>query len=56
MSRPCFAGFEPALEFVPTSRIVPTTERWSQNFGPVFKVDRMTNETIQNEQEKELFA
>jgi hypothetical protein len=31
-------------------------ERWSRNFGPVVKVDRMMKETIQNEEKKEPFA
>jgi uncharacterized protein YmfQ (DUF2313 family) len=31
-------------------------ERWSQNFGPVVKVDRMKKVTIQNEETKEPFA
>ena len=33
-----------------------TTQRWSRKFEPVFKVDRMTKETIQNVQEKEPLA
>jgi hypothetical protein len=32
------------------------TKRWSQNFGPVVKVDRMKKVTIQNEETKEPFA
>ena len=32
------------------------TQRWSQNFGPVVKVDRMKKVTIQNEETKEPFA
>jgi len=31
-------------------------ERWSRNFGPVVKVDRMIREVIQNEETKEPFA
>ena len=31
-------------------------QRWSRNFGPVVKVDRMMKETIQNEETKEPFA
>ena len=31
-------------------------QRWSRKFGPVLKVDRMTNETIQNDEEKELLG
>ena len=31
-------------------------ERWSRNFGPVVKVDRMMREVIQNEETKEPFA
>ena len=31
-------------------------ERWSRNFGPVVKVDRMKREVIQNEETKEPFA
>ncbi len=31
-------------------------QRWSRKFGPLFKVDRITNETIHNEQKKELFT
>jgi len=32
------------------------SERWSRNFGPVVKVDRMMKEVIQNEETKEPFA
>ena len=32
------------------------TERWSRNFEPVVKVDRMMKVTIQNEATKEPFA
>jgi integrase len=32
------------------------SERWSRNFGPVVKVDRMMRVTIQNEETKEPFA
>ena len=32
------------------------SKRWSQNFGPVVKVDRMKKVTIQNEETKEPFA
>ena len=28
-------------------------ERWSRNFGPVVKVDRVMKEVIQNDEEKE---
>ena len=31
-------------------------ERWSRNFGPVVKVDRMMREVIRNEETKEPFA
>jgi len=31
-------------------------QRWSRNFGPVVKVDRMMREVIQNEETKEPFA
>ncbi len=31
-------------------------KRWSRNFGPVVKVDRMMKVTIQNEETKEPFA
>ncbi len=31
-------------------------ERWSQKFGPVVKVDRMTRETIRNDKEKDAYA
>jgi transposase len=31
-------------------------QRWSRNFGPVVKVDRMKKVTIQNEETKEPFA
>ena len=31
-------------------------KRWSRNFGPVVKVDRMKREVIQNEETKEPFA
>ena len=31
-------------------------QRWSRKFGPAFKVDRMTQETIQNDEEKEPFG
>ncbi|MGX0879881.1 trehalose-6-phosphate synthase [Roseovarius sp. MBR-154] len=31
-------------------------QRWSQKFGPVVKVDRMTRETIQNDKEKDAYA
>jgi hypothetical protein len=31
-------------------------ERWSRNFGPVVKVDRMKKEVIQNEEMKEPFV
>ncbi len=33
-----------------------TKERWSREFGPVFKVDRMMKVTIQNEETKEPFT
>ena len=32
------------------------TQRWSRDFGPVFKVDRLMRETIQNEEAKEPFC
>ena len=35
---------------------VPRRQRWSRNFGPVVKVDRMMREVIQNEETKEPFA
>jgi hypothetical protein len=31
-------------------------QRWSRNFGPVVKVDRMMREVIRNEETKEPFA
>jgi hypothetical protein len=31
-------------------------ERWSQDFGPVVKVDQLVKEVIQNEETKEPFA
>jgi len=31
-------------------------ERWSRNFGPVVKMDRLTRETIHNDETKEPFA
>jgi hypothetical protein len=31
-------------------------QKWSRNFGPVVKVDRMTKEVIQNKKPKEPFA
>jgi len=31
-------------------------QRWSQDFGPVVKMDRMTKEMIQNDEEKEPFC
>jgi hypothetical protein len=31
-------------------------ERWSRNFGPIVKVDRMTREVIRNEETKEPFG
>ncbi|MET4104665.1 hypothetical protein ABIE58_004124, partial [Roseovarius sp. MBR-78] len=30
--------------------------RWSRKFGPVVKVDRMTRETIHNDEEKNAYA
>jgi len=32
------------------------SQRWSREFGPVVKVDRMTKEVIQNEETKEPFT
>ena len=40
----------------PTIDPDPGLERWSRNFGPVVKVDRMIREVIQNEETKEPFA
>jgi hypothetical protein len=31
-------------------------KRWSRNFGPIVKMDRMTREVIQDEETKEPFA
>jgi hypothetical protein len=31
-------------------------ERWSRQFGPSVKVDRMTKETIRNDKEKDAYA
>jgi transposase len=37
-------------------RVAEFGERWSRNFGPVVKVDRMKKVTIQDEETKEPFA
>jgi len=31
-------------------------QRWSRNFGPVVKMDRLMRKTIQNDKTKDLFA
>lgn len=35
---------------------VPVSERWSRDFGPVVKVDRLVKEMTQNDETKEPFA
>ena len=54
------SSFSANIAFIDYSReydqIIDTGERWSQNFGPVVKVDRMKKVTIQNEETKEPFA
>ena len=58
-------GFSPFLEAQITGDqgrgpLIPLRDqfeqRWSRNFGPVVKVDRMKKVTIQNEETKEPFA
>ena len=44
------------LNFIITNDQTAHIQRWSQKFGPVFKVDRMMKVTIQNEEKKEPFA
>ena len=36
--------------------VVVAGERWSRDFGPFVKVDRLMRETIQVDEEKEPFA
>ena len=51
----CFEGAEKVWHL-----IVPHNEhgpqRWSQDFGPVVKVDRLMRKTIQNDEAKEPFS
>jgi len=36
--------------------LVQQEQRWSRNFGPVFKMDRLMRKTIHNDETKEPFA
>ena len=36
--------------------VAANTERWSRQFGPVVKVDRITRETIRNDKEKDAYG
>ena len=49
-------GAELLMEAKATMPVGVIAERWSRNFRPVVKVDRMTKEVIQNEETKEPFT
>lgn len=50
------ALLDPRYDVDVTLMVQVTIQRWSQDFEPVVKVDRMTKEVIQNEETKETFA
>ena len=46
--------FKKVYKFV--DGLMQNIERWSQDFGPVVKMDRLTRKTIHNDETKEPFA